>query len=51
MLAEKLGKYKPAGTEKIPVETLKSGSEVLILIFGIKEIAPLGGRIHNFTCL
>jgi hypothetical protein len=35
MIAEKLGKYKPAGTDQIPRETLKSGSDVLILIFGI----------------
>ena len=51
MLAEKLGKCKPAGADQIPRQTLKSGSEVLILIFCIKKIAPVDGTVHKFTGL
>jgi len=38
MRAEKLGKCKSAGPDQIPRETLKSGCEVLILIFGIMKL-------------
>jgi hypothetical protein len=47
MLVEKLGKYESTGDDQMQRETLKSGSAVLIMIFGIKKIATVGGTVHN----